>query len=304
MNLKFNYQVPILEQGLIDNDFIIQGTAISVTTTSNGHKFLAEELKPSAKTLTGVPLLKNHTNEVESIMGRVLKGMYMDEEKRVEFKAKVVDKVMQTLIKDGRLNSVSVGLDVKDIEEDGDYLIPRGITFRELSLVAVGADEDANFEVALKQAYDTKKSDLSLNKKKPIGEEKMGKDEIKKEIKKTEEKAKEDVKESKVEKTEEKFTKDDVKKMVSEAVDKALKAKEADEDEKEDKEEEDTSKDSEKDSEDKKEDKTEDDDSKEDSDDDSDESDEGDDDATEEKGHKFVQESGTLRGGSFTLVRE
>ena len=175
MALKFNYQVPITEKGIIDDNFIITGTALNATLTSNGHQFLPEELEPAAKTLNDVPLLKNHTNEVESIMGRVFNGRWMSTEKRIDFDAHVMDKEMQKLISDGRLNSVSVGADVKDIEETEDgRLIPRGIKFRELSLVAVGADEGASFSVALKEAYDTK---LHLLNKTPEGEVKMSKDE-------------------------------------------------------------------------------------------------------------------------------
>ena len=175
MDLKFNYSVPITQKGLIDDDFIIQGTAINAITTSSNFKFLEEELKPAAKTLTGVPLLKNHDNEVESIMGKVLKGRFDNESKSIQFKAKVINPTMQQLITDDILDSVSVGVDVANMEEDGDILIPRGLKFRELSLVAVGADKDAKFDVALKLAYDTKLHSQS----KPEGEVKMGKDEIK-----------------------------------------------------------------------------------------------------------------------------
>ena len=153
--IKFNYQVPIKEAQTKDkeDEFVIEGTAINATTTGNGHKFLEEELEPSASTLTGVALLKDHKNEIDSIMGRVVEGKYTD--KKVEFRAKVIDKNAQAMIKDGRLDSVSVGCMVDSIEmdEDDESMIMRGITFRELSLVAVGADEGATFGMALEEAY-------------------------------------------------------------------------------------------------------------------------------------------------------
>ena len=339
MALKFNYQVPILEKGLVDDKFIIRGTAISATTTSTHHTFLEEELDPAAKTLAGVPLLKNHTNEVESIMGRVLTGEWLSTEKRIEFGAHVIDKDMQKLINDGRLNSVSVGADVDNIEETEDgLLIPRGIKFRELSLVAVGADEGASFAVALKQAYDTQleeqetfnceciKCGYKLKSKehcadikcpkcggtmrraerpgpgqsqklniKPKGEVKMSKDENKEEKEETKEEEKEEKKEEKEEKKEEKakgFTKEEVDKLISEAVTKAVKAvKEADKDEEEKKEDKEEKKE-EKEKEEKKE--TEEEESEE----------ESEEEKTEEKGNTFVQSHGSLKGGSFTLVRE
>ena len=154
MDLNFNYQVPIREQGLIDGEFLIEGTAINTTVTSNNHKFLSEELRMSAGTLRGVPLLADHRNEIDSIKGRVLNGTFDESTERVNFKATVIDETAKQMIKDGRLNSVSVGAAVESVEEgeDGTF-IPRGITFKELSLVAVPADSGATFGLALKEAY-------------------------------------------------------------------------------------------------------------------------------------------------------
>ena len=42
MNLKFNYQVPIIESAFVNDDFIITGVALNATITSNNHKFLVE----------------------------------------------------------------------------------------------------------------------------------------------------------------------------------------------------------------------------------------------------------------------
>lgn len=153
---RLNFQVPIIEVSASKDeakDFIIQGTAINATTTSNNHKFLTEELEASAQTLTGVPLLKDHNNTIDSIMGKVKEGKYTDD--KVEFTAIVIDKNAQEMIKDGRLNSVSVGADVSsfDIDENDDSYVPRGIKFRELSFVAVGADEGATFGMALSEAF-------------------------------------------------------------------------------------------------------------------------------------------------------
>jgi len=167
MALNFNFQVPIKEQQTNSSeDFFIEGVAINSTTTSNKHTFLSEELAPSAKTLTGVPLLKDHKNSVDSIVGRVSNSKYDDNNNNIVFKAKVMDKTMREMISDGRLNSVSIGADVDNIEESDDgNLIPRGITFRELSLVAIGADQGANFGIAMKEAYKKNEEVKMTNKK-------------------------------------------------------------------------------------------------------------------------------------------
>ena len=157
--LKLSYNVPILESGMMNNDFIIQGVAINAAITSNNHKFLNEELKDSAGTLNGVPLLVDHRNEISAIKGRVIRGEFDESNSRINFKAKVVDSEVKQMIKEGMINSVSVGAIVKEIDEDTDgTLIPRGITFKELSLVAVPADPNATFTTALHEAYKTVKS--------------------------------------------------------------------------------------------------------------------------------------------------
>lgn len=156
--IEINYNVPITESGIMDNDFLIQGVAINATITSNNHKFVAEELRSSANTLNGVPLLVDHDNSIKSIKGRVLKGEYDENNSRVNFKAKVVDSEIKRMIKDGLINSVSVGATVQEIEEGMDgILIPKGICFKELSLVAVPADAGATFTTSLAEAYKSNK---------------------------------------------------------------------------------------------------------------------------------------------------
>jgi len=156
MNLKFNYQVPIIESAFVNDDFIITGVALNATITSNNHKFLGEELKKSAGTLSGVPLLIDHRNEVDAIKGRVISGEFDENGQKVDFRAHVIDNTMKEMIKDGRINSVSVGAAVAELEETDDgFFIPRGIEFKELSLVAVPADAGATFQIALQEAYET-----------------------------------------------------------------------------------------------------------------------------------------------------
>jgi len=173
-SLKFNYQVPIIESAFINDDFIIQGTALNATITSNNHKFIEEELQKSANTLSGVPLLIDHRNEVDAIKGRVISGEYNEDERKVNFRAHVIDHNIKEMIKDGRIDSVSVGADVKELEETDDgFFIPHGIKFRELSLVAVPADEGATFTVALQEAYEMAMNEpvLDLEEKQVTGME-------------------------------------------------------------------------------------------------------------------------------------
>jgi len=174
-DLIIEFSVPITEFGETQvkegfNDFKIKGVAINETITSNGHKFIGEELSLAANTLKGVPLLKDHDNSVDSIVGRVLDAGYNVDAKNIVFEAKVMDSKVREMIADGRLNSVSVGAQVKELEESEGFLIPRGITFKELSVVAVPADSMATFQVALMEAY-------KKTKEEPDEEQEMPKDE-------------------------------------------------------------------------------------------------------------------------------
>lgn len=174
MNM-LTYQVPFeVKQSFLgtpEEEFTIEGIAINVTTTDNGHKFLEEELKKSAKSLTNRPLLSDHDTKLKSMVGRVIVSEFSETDKAVFFRAKINDteqgKLAKQLIKSGDLNTVSVGAVVESFEENEDEntFTPKGIKFKELSLVATPADDDATFtfrgqtlSIALNEAYNKIKS--------------------------------------------------------------------------------------------------------------------------------------------------
>lgn len=179
-NQKLNFNIPIKESVTDSKDFIIKGTAINATTTKNNHTFLAEELIKSVDSLKGKVILKDHINSVDNIVGRVTQNVIYDHNTNaLLFEGKIVDKVMIEKISSGLVNSVSVGASVREIEEGKDgNIIARGIEFDEISLVAVPADPNANFTMAMLQS-------LSKERNKEI---KMEKKEIKVEETKIEDK--------------------------------------------------------------------------------------------------------------------
>lgn len=152
-------------------DFFIQGVAINETITRNGIKYEAKELEKSAKTLMNKPMLKDHENRVDNIVGRVKESWFDNSKKALMFKAQVMDKEIQEKIADGRLTNVSIGASVMDLvktEKDGeDFLIARGLEFLELSFTPVPGDPNAEFSMVLNEAFN--KHILTENK----GEEKM-----------------------------------------------------------------------------------------------------------------------------------
>lgn len=157
---RIEYVVPIKESVMNNGEFMIKGTAINETVTRNGTKYTGDELSKSSHSLIGKPLLKDHVNSVDNIVGKVRAASYDDMNRCIPFQAAVMDKKMQEMINDGRISSVSIGAMVQDLErpqeEGADYVVAKGIEFVELSLVAVPADPNANFAKACMESYQNK----------------------------------------------------------------------------------------------------------------------------------------------------
>lgn len=150
-----HFMADTVECGFDDDkkEFTISGEAIHAITTRNGHTFTVQELQSSARTLQNKPLLKDHINSVDHIVGRVKKASWNAAKRSIDFVARVTDKNMQEKIASGDVVNVSVGAMVDDVEEvegkDGSYTYTlKGVTFLELSLVAVPADPTAGFSLA------------------------------------------------------------------------------------------------------------------------------------------------------------
>jgi len=178
------FSVPIEQSVQEGKDFLIKGIAINSTVTRNGIEFISSELMSSAASLRNKPILKDHNNSIDSIVGRTTHNVsYNPINSNIEFEAKIMDESVKEKIRDGRIQSVSVGAMVGDLEESVNeqgkvtHLIAKGIDFLELSLVAVPADPDAGIAQAIQMSYDLKKQ---LVKSKMTEETKV---EVKEEIK-------------------------------------------------------------------------------------------------------------------------
>ena len=143
----------------------IKGVAINSTITRNGVGYAAEELRKSASGLKNKPLLKDHTNSVDSIIGRVTDSRFNEMNKNIEFEAMIMDDSIRRKVEQGLINNVSIGAMVSEIEETDEALMAKGIQFVELSLVAVPGDPGAMFDIthALRESYELRKSQESLS---------------------------------------------------------------------------------------------------------------------------------------------
>ena len=161
-NTKLNYVVPIVEllqqkdDDKLDDVMRIEGVAIEETTSRNNVTYKVDELERAAGTLIGAPLLKDHNNSVDGIVGKVTEA-YMDG-KQLKFKAMVMDDDMKEKIRNGLIKNVSVGSKLKElqkvVEDEVTKFVARGIEFLELSLVAVPGVKSATFSQSVTEAFD------------------------------------------------------------------------------------------------------------------------------------------------------
>jgi hypothetical protein len=155
------YYVPIdyvHETSRDKKNFLIKGTAIKETTSRNGVRYLAEELQKAAPTLQGKPILKDHRNETDAIIGTVIESKYDQNEKGILFKGIIMDEKIKEMIGDGRLKHVSIGAKVKRLREaeshdDERIVIAEGIEILELSTTPVPGVEHATLAQALEEKY-------------------------------------------------------------------------------------------------------------------------------------------------------
>ena len=137
----------------------ISGVAINAGVTRNNVNYVDEELKNGAKSLIGVPIMKNHSNNVEDIIGRVTAASYDEGNKRIIYAGDIMDNSTQAMVKDGRINQVSIRAKYEKMEEDEDnegVVIVKGLSFLELSAVAIPGDPGAtlDFNSYIREAYD------------------------------------------------------------------------------------------------------------------------------------------------------
>lgn len=158
------YFVPITEKTKNDDGFFIEGVAINETTTRNNVKYEGGELRNAANTLQGKPILKDHENKVDAIVGRVRKSWFDETARSIKFKGQIMDEKIKEMISDGRIQHVSIGAKVNSLkksEKEGDNcVIAEGIEILELSLTPVPGDAAATLTQALAESYDLYKEQM------------------------------------------------------------------------------------------------------------------------------------------------
>lgn len=188
------FYVPIDEKLQESNgDFLIKGVAINETTTLNNVKYVAEELTKAAPSFRNVPILLDHENRVKNIVGRTTENVDFNTNfKRIDFEGKIMDKDIREMIRDGRINNVSIGAKVQDlVEEEDGSMKAIGIQGLEISLVAVPGDTHANLAQAIQNSFHLKEMAMEEDKEE-LEEKKVSGELNDKEVKMSEEETKVD----------------------------------------------------------------------------------------------------------------
>ena len=178
------------EEKLSEKPLKIRGIAIKVTKSRNGNVYVEDELKKAVETLKGKPVYIEHVN-VNNAIGKVVNAWWDDKIKGIFYEAEIYDEEVKKKIMLGLIKHVSIGADYEILDVSSKGEIPRGLRFRELSLVAVPGIPETNIEVLekleAKILESVKKDSLKIpEQKKEFAktEERMGKEEKEKWIKK------------------------------------------------------------------------------------------------------------------------
>jgi len=176
---KFNFST-VIEQAqdvqeltnTSSKGIMVKGTAIKEVVSRNGVKYLAKELEKATPTLRGKPILKNHQNNVDSIVGKVFDSSYNSQEKSIEFKGLVTDSKVKELIQDGLINHVSIGASAKLRQEENESgekcMIAEDLEILELSVTPVPGVPSASimagesFAIAIQEAYNEAKHEEEM----------------------------------------------------------------------------------------------------------------------------------------------
>lgn len=116
----------------------VGGVAIREGISRNGVMYLANELAKFAPTLENRPILKDHESRTDNTIGKVTKGVSVENGKQVMYSGWIKEDGTGIVekIKDGRISEVSIGAMcgklVKE-SEDSDILIAKDMTAMEIS---------------------------------------------------------------------------------------------------------------------------------------------------------------------------
>jgi len=136
---------------------LIRGTAIKAGVSRNLRLYLADELRKAVDSLVGKPIYIEHVS-ADRAVGKVLKAWWDGDEQAIKFEAEIYDEDVANKIRAGLIKHVSLAADY-ELLEPFDGVVPYGLDFRELSLVAVPGVPEANIEIIESSSGDSHRTE-------------------------------------------------------------------------------------------------------------------------------------------------
>lgn len=146
----------------------VEGIAVVEGISRNNVMYEAKELHKFAPSLIGRPILKDHVNMTDNVIGKVTHAESVDNGKKIRYKGWITNDENNTMEKvvDGRINNVSIGASAGKMikeKEDSEYMIARDMTALELSLTPVPGVPDASISPSQFENIDTSEDDEELD---------------------------------------------------------------------------------------------------------------------------------------------
>jgi hypothetical protein len=151
----------VFEKTQLKPQLKIRGVAIKAGMSRNWNVWLEEELKAAAQSLIGQPIYLEHV-DVANAVGKVTGAWWDPEQKAILYEGEIYDDEVANKIRAGLIQHVSIGADY-EVLEPVDGQIPRGLQFRELSLVAAPGIPEANVQV-LERLFERMDKEKALEK--------------------------------------------------------------------------------------------------------------------------------------------
>jgi len=150
----------------------ISGVAIDETISYNNLKYTKEELKKATPSLSNKPILKDHKNEIDSLVGRTSVSSFNEIANQVLYDGFIMDAKTAEMVEDGRIQNVSIGAKVEKLrrenpKDSNSPLVAEGITFLELSVTPVQGVQNATISQAICEKLNL--GDKMVDEEKPEG---------------------------------------------------------------------------------------------------------------------------------------
>lgn len=146
----------------------IEGIAIVEGLSRNNVMYNSKELHNFAPSMKGRPILKDHNNSTDNVIGKITHSESVDNGKKVRYKGWIKEDGtgITEKIADGRISEVSIGAVAKRMikeSKDSEYCIAEGLSCLELSTTPVPGVVGTSVSHSTEESKDTEELNVALD---------------------------------------------------------------------------------------------------------------------------------------------